>query len=107
MQARQGKHSKQRCKRYRAKTVTANSKASATRQTAPQLQPAPPRPALLASNHRPSWGTSNTERETHTKVIDGEGAVYLAVMRPPLSSPLISAPPWFSGQSAVLRLREV
>ena len=36
------KNSKQQCKRYRANTVTANSKASATRQTAQQPQPAPP-----------------------------------------------------------------
>ena len=35
------KNSKQQCKRYRANTVTANSKASATRQTAQQPQPAP------------------------------------------------------------------
>ena len=41
MQARQGKHSKQPCKRYRANTVTANSKASATGQAAQQPQPAP------------------------------------------------------------------
>ena len=52
MQARQGKHSKQQCKRYRANTVTANSKASATRQAGQQPQPAPPKPALLISNHR-------------------------------------------------------
>ena len=41
MQARQGRHSKQQCKRYRANTVTASSKASATRQAARQPQPAP------------------------------------------------------------------
>ena len=35
------KNSKQQCKRYRASTVTANSKASATRQAAQQPQPAP------------------------------------------------------------------
>ena len=35
------KNSKQQCKRYRANTVTANSKASATRQAAQQPQPAP------------------------------------------------------------------
>ena len=44
MQARQGKHSKQQCKRYRANTVTANSKASATRQAAQQPQPLRPVP---------------------------------------------------------------
>ena len=41
MQARQGRHSKQQYKRYRANTVTASSKASATGQPAQQLQPAP------------------------------------------------------------------
>ena len=56
MQARQGKHSRQQCKRYRANTVTANSKASATRQAAQQPQPAPlthrcnSRPRHLSTN---------------------------------------------------------
>ena len=40
MQARQAKHSKQQCKRYRANTATANCK-QATRQAAQQPQPAP------------------------------------------------------------------
>ena len=35
------KNSQQQCKRDRASTATANSKASATRQTAQQPQPAP------------------------------------------------------------------
>ena len=35
------KNSEQQCKRYRADTHTANSKASATRQAAQQPQPAP------------------------------------------------------------------
>ena len=35
------KNSEQQCKRYRASTATANSKASATRQAAQQPQPAP------------------------------------------------------------------
>ena len=41
IQALQGKRSKRQCKRHRANTATGNSKASATRQTAPQPQPAP------------------------------------------------------------------
>ena len=38
------KNSKQQSKRYRANTITANSKTSTTKQTAQQPQPAPPVP---------------------------------------------------------------
>ena len=60
------KNSEQQCKRIRASTATANSKASATRQAAQQPQPAPPKPALLASNHRLplrhcKWGCTDGE----------------------------------------------
>ena len=56
MQALQSKHSKQQCKRHRAKTVTANSKASATRQTAPQPQPVPL--SHRRNSHRGALSTS-------------------------------------------------
>ena len=56
MQALQGKHSKQQCKRHRAKIVTANSKASAIRQTAPQPQPVPL--SHRRNSHRGALSTS-------------------------------------------------
>ena len=67
MQARQGKHSKQQCKRYRANTVTANSKASATRQAAQQPQPAPlSHPPCSA---RPPEGTAKHEDDGQSDAV--------------------------------------
>ena len=61
------KNSKQQCKRYRANTVTANSKASATRQTAQQPQLAPPKPVLQQSrNHSTSAQTRQSIGKTFT-----------------------------------------
>ena len=63
------KNSKQQCKRYRANTVTANSKASAARQTAQQPQPTPlshrrnsHREGPDASKSRTTGGMSGEDR---------------------------------------------
>ena len=102
------KNSEQQCKRYRANTVTANSNTSATGQTAQQPRPAPPKPALLTSNHRPPRGTSNNERKTYTKVIDGEGQYTLQSFAPPVVltpriRPSSSLVLWVVSDFAVLR----
>ena len=77
------KNSKQQCKRYRANTVTANSKASATRQAAQQPQPAP------LSHRRRTHYNCSPSRKTYTRGIDGEGQSTLWSCAPPVRTPRI------------------
>ena len=71
------KNSEQQCKRYRANTHTANSKASATRQAAQQPQPAPLSHCLGAWPWDLSTNKADHRCDVHI-LINAENAVIAA-----------------------------